>query len=126
MTVVMTTDGLTMSEAAERHEREAQVGRRRIAQQVADQHFRIACNDDVAIAHSRSAVYRASVVLLLAAIEAAYPHVDSAAVYGVFIDCNEPLDYCAQVVADDPAVGVQLRETGCSVVGQMLRLAVEG
>lgn len=70
-----------------------------VAEEARRQHYVIATSSDPEITHCWSPVYRASRVLFIAAIKVAYPDLDEYAIYGVWVDCNETVAYCAAWVA---------------------------
>ena len=66
------------------------------------QHFAVATSENVDIAASWGTIYKHSQRLFKAAIQLAYPNLDTERIYDLWIDNNESVAYCANWVIDNP------------------------
>ena len=74
-------------------------------------HYEVACHDDHSISAGDSETYKRSHALFIAAISAAYPELEPAAVYEVWADCMESAEHCAGIVRRDLAYQAELAES---------------
>ena len=95
------------------------------AEQARQTHYVVSTSEDRAVSNGDSPVYRASRVLFISTIRAAFPDLDPLAVYGVWLDCNESVAYCARLVAADAEYGDRYGTRVSAIEQQMLDLAWE-
>lgn len=76
---------------------------RRLAESAREYHFAVCGLEDVELSGDQGETYRRSAALFKAAIANAYPELGYAEIYDVWLDCNETVEWCANVVRADRA-----------------------
>lgn len=71
---------------------------RDFAELCATMHFAVATSENPTISFCRGKVYPHSQNLLIEAIRAGWVSLDPSDIYDVWVDCNESIAYCADVV----------------------------